>query len=112
MWRRCAACQHLVRKAFGCDEGRGGLPFEHTFLWAFTPLHWVNSKDVDTLKQGYAAAARRIYREHPSLVHLKAVTEGSNLNEAVEAVKRWLSSAGNGRWLVIYDNYDTPKLPG
>jgi hypothetical protein len=44
-------------------------------------------------------------------VHLKAVAEGSDLDKAVEAVKRWLSSAGNDRWLVIYDNYDTPKLP-
>ena len=67
---------------------------------------------VDTLKQGYAAVVRRIYREHLSLVHLKAVAEGSDLDEAVEVVRRWLSSAGNDRWLVIYDNYDTPKLPG
>ena len=78
----------------------------------YSAVFWVNSKDVDTLKQGYAAAARRIYCEHLSLVHLKAVAEGSDLNEAAEAVKRWLSSAGNNRWLVIYDNYDTPKLPG
>jgi hypothetical protein len=78
----------------------------------YSAVLWVNSKDVDTLKQGYAAAARRIYREHPSLVHLKAVAEGSDLDEAAEAVKRWLSSAGNDRWLVIFDNYDTPKLPG
>ena len=76
----------------------------------YSAVFWMNSKDVDTLKQGYAAAARRIYREHPSLVHLKAVAEGSDLDEAVKAVKRWLSSAGNDRWLVIYDNHDTPKL--
>ncbi|RYO00078.1 hypothetical protein AA0121_g13436 [Alternaria tenuissima] len=78
----------------------------------YSAVFWVNSKDVDTLKQGYAAAARRIYREHPSLVYLNAVAEGSDLNEAAEGVKRWLSSAGNDRWLVIYDNHDTPKLPG
>jgi hypothetical protein len=78
----------------------------------YSAVFWVNSKDVDTLKQGYAAAARRIYRDHPSLVHLKAIAEGSDLDEAAEAVKRWLSSAGNDQWLVIFDNYDTPKLPG
>jgi hypothetical protein len=38
-------------------------------------------------------------------VHLKAIAESSDLDEAAEAVKRWLSSAGN-------DNYDTPKLLG
>ena len=78
----------------------------------YSAIFWVNSKSADTLKQGYAAAAKRIFREHPSLVHLKTVAEGGDLEEAVEAVKRWLSSAGNDRWLVIYDNYDTPKLPG
>jgi hypothetical protein len=78
----------------------------------YSAVFWVNSKSKDTLKQGCAVAARRIYRDHPSLVHLKAVTEGSDLDQAAEAVKQWLSSAGNNRWLVIYDNYDTPKLPG
>ncbi|KAI1669261.1 Tetratricopeptide repeat-containing domain protein [Pyrenophora tritici-repentis] len=52
----------------------------------YSAVFWVNSKDVDTLKQGYAAAARRVYREHPSLVHLKAVAQGSDLDEAAEAL--------------------------
>jgi hypothetical protein len=78
----------------------------------YSAVFWVNSKSEDSLKQGYAVTAKRIYRDHPSLVYLKAVTEGSDLDEAAEAVKRWLSSAGNNRWLVIFDNYDTPKLPG
>jgi hypothetical protein len=30
----------------------------------YSAVFWVNSKDVDTLKQGYAAAARRIYSEY------------------------------------------------
>jgi hypothetical protein len=55
----------------------------------------VNSKSEDTLKQGYTIVAKRIYRDYPSLVYLKAVTKGSDLNEAAEAVKRWLSSASN-----------------
>jgi hypothetical protein len=78
----------------------------------YLAVFWINSKDVDTLKQGYAAAARRIYREHPSLLHLKTVAKGGNLDDAVEAVKRWMSHPQNNRWLVIYDNYDTPQLPG
>lgn len=73
---------------------------------------WVNSKSEDTLKQGYTAAADRIYRKHPLLVHLKAVAESSDLDEAAEAAKQWLSSTGNDRWLVIFVNYDTPKPPG
>jgi hypothetical protein len=78
----------------------------------YLAVFWVNSKSKDTINQGYAAAARRIYRAYPSLVHLKDIAEGSDLDEAAEAVKWWLSRAGNDRWLVIYDNYDTPKLLG
>jgi hypothetical protein len=96
----------------GMGKTQLALAYAQRHRREYSAVFWVNSKSEDTLKQGYAAAADRIYREHPSLVHLKAVAEGSNLDEAAEAVTRWLSSAGNNRWLVIFDNYDTPKLPG
>jgi tetratricopeptide (TPR) repeat protein len=35
-----------------------------------------------------------------------------NLDDIVDAVKAWLSLLHNTRWLMIYDNYDNPKLPG
>ena len=35
-----------------------------------------------------------------------------NLDELVEAVKTWLSLPKNTRWLLIYDNYDNPKVQG
>jgi hypothetical protein len=111
--------QHDVSRKTVVVHGLGGmgktqlaLAYAQRHKDEYSAVFWVNSKSEDMLKQGYAIAAKRIYRDHPSLVHLKAVTEGSDLDEAAEAVKRWLSSAGNNRWLVIYDNYDTPKLPG
>lgn len=30
----------------------------------------------------------------------------------VAAVKRWLEYAKNTQWLVVFDNYDNPKVPG
>lgn len=30
----------------------------------------------------------------------------------VEQVRQWLSQPDNNRWLVLYDNYDNPLLPG
>ena len=115
----CEALQYDGSRKTAVVHGLGGmgktqlaLAYAQRHKDEYSAVFWVNSKDADTLKQGYAAAARRIYCDHPSLVHLKAVAEGSDLDEAAEAVRRWLSSAGNDRWLVIYDNYDTPKLPG
>ncbi|CAN9330860.1 unnamed protein product [Alternaria alternata] len=94
---------HSRSSSVGCGARRGGRradrdtrrPHQHGQVqvevgpWVqdgVRPLAG-DSRDVDTLKQGYAAAARRIYRDHPSLVHLKAVAE------AVISTKRrrWLS---------------------
>jgi hypothetical protein len=78
----------------------------------YSAVFWLNGKDIDTLKRGFLSIARRIYLEHSSLTHLKPITEQGKLDEAVEAVKRWLSKPKNTRWLLIYDNYDMPQPPG
>jgi hypothetical protein len=102
----------VVHGLGGMGKTQLALAYAQRHKDEYVAVFWINSNDVDTLKQGYAAAARRIYQEHPSLVQLKTVVESGDLDEAVEAVKRWLSHTKNIRWLVIYDNYDTPKLPG
>ena len=43
---------------------------------------------------------------------LAIMKEGKSLEEVVDAVKQWFDQTGNTRWLLIYDNYDNPKLPG
>jgi hypothetical protein len=102
----------VVHGLGGMGKTQLALSYAQRHRDEYSAVFWINCKDVDTLKQSCAAAARRMYREHPSLVHLKAIAEGGNLDEVVEAVKQWLSHPQNDRWLVIYDNYDTPKLPG
>jgi hypothetical protein len=96
----------------GMGKTQLALAYEQQHRQEYSAVFWINSKSEDTLKQGYVAAARRICRDHPSLLYLKAVAESGDVDEAAEAVKQWLSSAGNERWLVVYDNYDTPKLAG
>jgi hypothetical protein len=91
-------------------HGLGGMGKTQLATKEYSAVFWINSKDVDTLKQGHVTAAKQILHDHPSLVHLKAIAESSNLDEAMESVKQWLSHPQNTRWLVIYDNYDTPKL--
>lgn len=93
----------IVHGLGGMGKTQLVLAYEKRHTDEYTAVFWINSKNINTLKQGYLAAASRIYREHPSLLHLRTVAEGSNLDDAVNAVKRWL---------VIYDNHDTPKLIG
>jgi hypothetical protein len=78
----------------------------------YSAIFWLNSKDEDSLKQSFASVAMRILQEHPSASRLSAVDEKGDLDEVAVAVERWLSLPKNTRWLIVYDNYDNPKLPG
>lgn len=78
----------------------------------YSAIFWMNAKDEISLKQGYMRVAERISREHMSEAYIKNAVESCNLDKAVQAVKRWLDIPKNNQWLVIYDNYDNPKLAG
>jgi hypothetical protein len=76
----------------------------------YSAIFWLNIKDEDSLKQSFAKIARQILQEHPLASRLSSVDIRENLNEVIDAVKAWLSLPNNTRWLMIYDNYDNPKL--
>ncbi|KAN0078814.1 hypothetical protein V8E54_005327 [Elaphomyces granulatus] len=78
----------------------------------YSAIFWLNIKDEDSLKQSFAKVAKQILREHPSASRLSSVDIKENIDEVVDAVKAWLSLPNNTRWLMIYDNYDNPKLAG
>jgi len=78
----------------------------------YSAVFWLNIKDEESLKQSFAKVARQILREHPSTSRLSNVDMKENLDEVIDAVKAWLSLPNNTRWLIVYDNYDNPKLPG
>jgi hypothetical protein len=78
----------------------------------YSAIFWLNIKDEYSLKQSFANIARQILREHPSASRLSSVDMKKNLDEVIDVIKSWLSLPNNTRWLMIYDNYDNPKLPG
>jgi hypothetical protein len=78
----------------------------------YSAVFWLNIKDEDSLKQSFTKVAKQILREHPLASRLSSVDVKENLDEVIDAVKAWLSLPNNTRWLMIYDNYDNPKLPG
>ena len=78
----------------------------------YSAIFWINIKDEDSLKQSFAKAAKQILREHPSVSWLNRMDIKENFDKAIHAVKEWLSLPNNTRWLMIYDNYDNPKLAG
>jgi hypothetical protein len=78
----------------------------------YSAVFWLNIKDEDSLKQSFAKLAKQILREHPLASRLSSVDIKENLDKVIDAVKAWLSLPKNTRWLIVYDNYDNPKLPG
>jgi hypothetical protein len=78
----------------------------------YSAVLWLNIMDIDSLKQSFAKAAKLILREHPSATHLSSLDMNRSLEEIVDAVKAWLSLPKNTRWLLVFDNYDNPKIPG
>jgi hypothetical protein len=77
----------------------------------YSAIFWLNIKDEDSLKQSFANIAKQILREHPQASLPSNVKAKDTLEEMIVAVKAWLSLPNNTRWLMIYDNYDHPKLP-
>ena len=75
----------------------------------YSAIFWLNIKDEDSLKQSFAKVARQILREYPSARWLSTV-DMKNLNDVIDAVKAWLGLPYNTRWLMLYDNYDNPRL--
>src|SRR5712664_3649450 len=78
----------------------------------YSAVFWLNIKDEDSIKRSFSKVAKQILREHPSVSRLSSVDIKENFDEVIDAVKAWLSLPNNTRWLMIYDNYDNPKLPG
>ncbi len=71
---------------------------------------WLNARDETSLQQSFAWAAELILRQYPRFAYLKTAVESRDLDTIADAVKRWLDEPKNDHWLLVYDNYDDPKL--
>ena len=78
----------------------------------YSAVFWLNIKDDDSVKSSFVRVARQILRDHPSANQLSSIHLTNDIDAVVDAVKVWLSLLHNTRWLLIFDNYDHPKLPG
>jgi hypothetical protein len=64
---------------------------------------------MDSLKHSFVLIVRQIIREYSLASRLSGV-DIKNLDEVIEAVKGWLSLLSNTRWLMIFDNYNNPRV--
>lgn len=76
----------------------------------YDAVFWFNIKDETAMKQSFVRAARRIAGEHPSVMTVGDTANDEDLHILITKVKGWLDRAKNTNWLLIYDNYDNPKM--
>jgi hypothetical protein len=74
----------------------------------YSSVFWVNAKDETSLRRSMADLAAIVIHQSST----PAVQSTDDEKVKIEQVRRWLSEPGNDRWLLIFDNYDDPHLPG
>jgi hypothetical protein len=92
----------------GMGKTQLSIHFAKQFHKRYSSVIWLNAKDEITLRAGLKELASRI------LAEMDREASGSQLEEdqAVVLSRRWLSEPDNKKWLVIFDNYDDPCVPG
>ncbi|CAI6092175.1 unnamed protein product [Clonostachys chloroleuca] len=114
-----------MRRALSPDGGRrivvlhglGGIgktqlavTYTKRYRDEYSAIFWLNIKDELSIRRSFTKVAKQILRQHPDASGLNALDPQLNPEEVIEAVKAWLSLPGNTRWLIVYDNYDNPRL--
>nr|CEG03183.1 unnamed protein product [Fusarium pseudograminearum CS3487] len=96
----------------GIDKTQLAIAFTKQNHEFFSAVFWMNATDEKTLKRSFLRAADRILQDCFPFPYLTHAVADSDMDEIVEAVKRWLSERKNNQWLIIFDNYDHPSLGG
>jgi N-terminal domain on NACHT_NTPase and P-loop NTPases/NB-ARC domain len=92
----------------GLGKTQSSLAYVRNCSSAYSSIFWVNAKDEPSLRQSMAQLSTVVL--HESAAPAAQSTDNEKLK--VELVRRWLSEPGNDQWLLIFDNYDDPCLPG
>lgn len=97
----------------GMGKTQLSLHFARQHHQRYSAVIWLNASSEVTLKAAYVSLAQRIRRHNRQHeVGQSEVIEQVNEEQAIQLVRQWLSQAENKTWLLIFDNYDDPRLPG
>ena len=74
----------------------------------YSSVFWVNAKEETSLRHSMADLSAVVFHESAG----PAVQSADDEKLKIDKVRRWLSEPRNDQWLLIFDNYDDPRLPG
>jgi hypothetical protein len=89
----------------GVGKTQLSIHFARRFIDTYSSTFWLNAQDESTLKAGLVELAAQVL-EDPS------VNNSYEEEQMVHRVRQWFSRPDNDGWLVIFDNYDNPRVPG
>ena len=95
----------------GIGKTQLAIEYAKQYKEDYSAVFWLNIKDQDALKQSFVWMAKQVQRAHPSASRISSL-DMKDPDDVIDAVKAWLSLLNNTRWLLVFDNYDNPKLPG
>ena len=76
----------------------------------YSSVFWMNAKDETSLRKRMVELSATVIHEPASAVQQSQTADDEK--HKIDRVRRWLSQSGNDQWLLIFDNYDDPSLPG
>ncbi|KAK2591966.1 hypothetical protein QQS21_010338 [Conoideocrella luteorostrata] len=104
----------------GIGKTQLAIAYSKRYRDEYSAIFWFNIKDEASIQQSFTKVAGQILQQHPNASRLSALNlqkdhlQKDHLQKdhelVVEAVKAWFNLPGNTRWLLIYDNYDNPRL--
>ena len=80
------------------------IHFARRFADTYSSIFWLNAQDETTLKAGLVEIAAQVLEE-------LSVNNSSEEERIVEQMRQWFSRPDNDEWLVVFDNYDNPRVP-
>ena len=95
----------------GIGKSQLAIEFAKKHRSDYTAVLWLNAKTEETLKQSFAANARRLPKNYFNQEILYGPQNEEVLGVILRETKAWLDLPGNHQWLLIYDNVDNPKIP-
>ncbi|PQE31108.1 nb-arc and tpr domain protein [Rutstroemia sp. NJR-2017a WRK4] len=92
----------------GIGKTQLSLHFAKQHKIKYSSIIWLNAKNESTLKAGFLDLWERLSSKQEN----RLMTNQLDEDLAIRSIRQWLSEPENDKWLVIYDNYDDPQLPG
>ncbi|KAI5460664.1 hypothetical protein BGZ63DRAFT_488662 [Mariannaea sp. PMI_226] len=94
----------------GIGKTQLAIAYLKTYHSNYSATIWLNASDEISLQQSFHEIAEKIIREYPAAIAIRTAMESRDPYDIIQAVKRWLDEPNNDRWLLVFDNYDNPRL--